>query len=89
MSGCAVYNTFEKCGVRGCPGDADITAEILLRFSKQQDLEPNTITVQTLDHVVYLYGLVSSNLEIGTAESIAREVPGVTEVVSSVVAMTR
>lgn len=45
--------------------------------------------MQTLDHVVYLNGLVSSSLEIATAESIARQVPGVKEVVNSVVAMTR
>jgi osmotically-inducible protein OsmY len=53
------------------------------------DLEPNAIAVQTLDHVVYLYGLVSSSLEIYTAESIARRVPGVTGVVNSMVAQTR
>jgi osmotically-inducible protein OsmY len=53
------------------------------------ELEPNAITVQTLDRVVYLYGVVSSSLEIGTAESIARKVPNVKGVVNSVVAQTR
>jgi osmotically-inducible protein OsmY len=43
------------------------------------------ITVQTLDHVVYLYGIVASGLEIGTAESIALQVPGVARVVNSIV----
>jgi len=89
LSGCAVYNTYEKCGFYGCPGDAKITADILAQFSRRLDLEPNAITVQTLDHVVYLYGLVSSSLEIDTAESIARKVSGVTEVVNSMVAQTR
>ena len=89
ICGCAVYKTYEKCGLRGCPGDAEITAEIQSEFEKRSDLEANAITVQTLDHVVYLYGLVSSSLEIDTAESIARKVPGVTRVVSSVVAQTR
>ena len=89
LSGCAVYNTYEKCGFRGCPGDAQITAEIRSRFREHYDLEPNAIIVQTLDHVVYLSGLVSSSLEIATADSIARQVPGVKEVVNSVVAMTR
>jgi hypothetical protein len=89
ISGCAAYNTYKKCGFRGCAGDAKITAEILSQFREHSELEPNAITVQTLDHVVYLNGLVSSNLEIATAESIARQVPGVTRVVSSVVAMTR
>ena len=84
-----MYKTYEKCGLRGCPGDAEITAEIQSEFEKRSDLEANAITVQTLDHVVYLYGLMSSSLEIDTAESIARKVPGVTRVVSSVVAQTR
>jgi osmotically-inducible protein OsmY len=34
--------------------------------------------------VVYLHGLVSSGLEIDTAESLARSVPGVKQVVSSI-----
>lgn len=89
LSGCAVYNTYKKCGVYGCPGDAKITATILARFSQHWELEPNAITVQTLDHVVYLYGVVSSSLEIDTAESIARKVAGVQGVVNSMVAQTR
>jgi osmotically-inducible protein OsmY len=89
LSGCALYKTYEECGLYGCADDAKITADIKARFSKRLDLEPNVITVQTLDHVVYLYGLVSSSLEISTAESIAANVPGVTAVVSSVGAQTR
>lgn len=89
LCGCAVYNTYEKCGFHGCPGDAKITADVLAQFNQRWDLEPNAITVQTLDHVVYLYGVVSSGLEVDTAESIARRVPGVTRVVNSMVAQTR
>jgi|ERR1700722_1103175 osmotically-inducible protein OsmY len=89
LCGCAVYNTYKKCGFYGCPGDANITATILARFRQHLELEPNAITVQTLDHVVYLYGVVSSSLEIDTAESIARAVPGVKGVVNSAVAQTR
>jgi osmotically-inducible protein OsmY len=89
LSGCAAYKTYENCGLHGCPGDATITADVLAKFNERLDLEPNAITVQTLDHVVYLYGLVSSSLEISTAESIARKVPGVTGVVNSMAAETR
>jgi osmotically-inducible protein OsmY len=84
LSGCALYHTYGKCGLHGCPGDAQITAAVLSRFSQQPDLEPNVVYVQTLDHVVYLRGLVSSGLEIDTAESLARSVPGVKSVVSSI-----
>ena len=89
LSGCAVYSTYKKCGFYGCPGDANITAAILARFREHLELEPNAITVQTLDHVVYLYGVVSSSLEIDTAESIAHSVPDVKGVVNSMVAQTR
>jgi hypothetical protein len=88
VSGCALYRTYEKCGIRGCPGDAKITADVLSQFQQHLELEPDAITVQTLDHVVYLYGVVSSGQEIGTAESIASQVPGVTRVVNSMAVQT-
>jgi osmotically-inducible protein OsmY len=48
-------------------------------------LESNAIRVQTLNHVVFLGGVVASGLEIDTAGSIARSVPDVVEVVNSMV----
>jgi hyperosmotically inducible periplasmic protein len=83
LSGCAVYHTYEKCGFSGCPGDAQITAEIQSQINQRGDLESTAITVQTLDHTVYLYGVVSSGLEISDAEAIARSVPGVRQVINS------
>jgi BON domain len=85
LSGCALYNTYEKCGFHGCPGDAKITAEVRSKFYQNSFLEPYAIRVQTVDHVVYLDGVVSSGLEIGAAESIARKVPGVARVLNSIV----
>jgi hypothetical protein len=84
LSGCALYDTYEKCGFRGCPGDAKITADVVLQLNRCSFLEPNVIGVQTMDHVVYLNGVVRSSLEIGTAESIADQVPGVARVVNSI-----
>jgi osmotically-inducible protein OsmY len=83
LSGCAVYHTYEKCGFKGCPGDAQITAQIQSQINQRPELESAAITVQTLDHTVYLYGVVSSGLEISDAESIARSVPGVRQVINS------
>jgi osmotically-inducible protein OsmY len=83
LSGCAAYDTYEKCGFHGCPGDAKITAEVRSRFREDSSLELSAISVQTLDHVVYLSGVVSSGLEISDAGSIASEVPGVTQVVNT------
>ena len=85
VSGCALYTTYRKCGLNGCPGDAKITADVRSKFYRSLFLEPNAITVQTVDRVVYLNGVVSSGLEIQAAESIAREVPGVARVLNSIV----
>jgi osmotically-inducible protein OsmY len=80
LSGCA---TFAKCGLTGCPGDAQITADVKAQFDKHPELG-TSIDVQTLDHVVYLYGLVDTPLQSETAKSVALEAPGVTRVVSSI-----
>lgn len=81
LCGCAGY---PKCDGATCSGDAQINAKIQAQFAQDPEIEPNAITVQTLDHKVYLYGEVASVLEIDKAKSIANHVPGVTEVVSSV-----
>lgn len=83
LGGCVLYDTYEKCGFHGCPGDAKITAQVQSRFREHSDLEQTAISVQTLNHVVYLSGVVSSGMEINEAEAIAREVPGVTDVINS------
>jgi len=84
-SGLTACATYRKCGFTGCPGDATITADIRLRITQYPSLEaPNSVRVQTLDHVVYLYGLVNTELERATANSVALSVPGVTRVVNSI-----
>ena len=88
LSGCAVYDTYEKCGFHGCPGDAKITADVRAQFSQCSFLEPYAIRVQTLNHVVFLEGVVTSGLEVDTAESIARRVPDVARVMNSIVVST-
>ena len=80
LSGCA---TFDKCGFKGCPGDTKITADVKALFDQHSELG-TSIDVQTLDHVVYLNGLVDTPLESEIARSVALEVPGVTRVVSSI-----
>ena len=82
LQGCATY---KDCGFGGCAGDAKITANVQTLFDQHPDLgPPNSIQVQTLDHVVYLDGFVSAGLERSTAESVAHEAPGVTKVVNSI-----
>jgi osmotically-inducible protein OsmY len=82
LSGCATY---EKCGVEGCPGDAKITANVHTAFDQHPELgPPNSINVQTLNHVVYLSGEVSEGFMRETAVSVAQKTPGVTRVENTI-----
>jgi osmotically-inducible protein OsmY len=82
LPGCAVY---EKCGFNGCPGDAEITAEVRALFDQHPVLEPpNLLAVRTMDHVVYLHGLVNTDSERQLAESVAHQAKGVAKVVNSI-----
>lgn len=78
-------STYKKCGLAGCPGDAEISAQVQALFDQHPVLgAPNAISIQTLDHVVYLTGLVDTGQERAIAEEVARGVPGVTRVVNSI-----
>jgi osmotically-inducible protein OsmY len=82
LSGCAVYT---KCGLGGCPGDAEITAQVRALFKQHPALEPpNLLEVRALDRVVYLNGVVDTDLERQMAESVAHEARGVKRVVNSI-----
>jgi osmotically-inducible protein OsmY len=82
LPGCA---TDRECGLHGCPGDSD------LRKSVQQDINqhaefgaPDSIRVMTVNHVVYLNGQVDTDLEKWNAEFVAKQVPGVIQVVNDI-----
>jgi len=82
LQGCAAY---EKCGFHGCPGDAQIGSDVQGLFSQHPVLmPPNLIRVQVLDHVVYLTGIVDTDLERKIASDVAAQAPGVTQVVTSI-----
>ena len=82
LSGCA---TNRDCDRALCMSDAQINAKIEAQLAQDPEIVPNSITVQTRDRRVYLYGEVYSSLEIDKAKLLAKNVPGVTEVVSSLV----
>jgi osmotically-inducible protein OsmY len=82
LSACAAY---EKCGFGGCPGDAQLAATVRAAFEEHAELEPpNLLTVQSVNHVVYLYGLVDTDFQRQMAESVAHQAPGVTKVINSI-----
>jgi osmotically-inducible protein OsmY len=81
-SGCAAYR---KCGFQGCEGDKQITLAVENVIRQYPALEgPNVVRVQTIDHVVYLYGQVNTELERATAREAALSVGGVKRVVNSI-----
>ena len=82
LSGCT---TFGKCGVEGCAGDNEITANVHAAFVQHPELgEPNSINVETVNHVVYLSGSVSEGAMRATAESVARQIQGVARVENTI-----
>lgn len=81
LPGCAPY---EKCGFAGCPGDAQITADVRALFDQHPELGPSALlSVKTLDGVVYLGGVVDTDLVRDEAQSIAAQAHGVKKVVNS------
>jgi osmotically-inducible protein OsmY len=82
LPGCATYR---DCGFRGCPGDAALTARVAAQLQQYPALQaPNSVRVQTLDHVVYLYGLVDTDLERELAHSVATDAAHGARIVDSI-----
>jgi osmotically-inducible protein OsmY len=82
LPACAPY---EKCGFAGCPGDAQITADVRALFDRHPELGPSgLLSVKTLDGVVYLDGVVDTDLVRDEAQSIAAQAHGVKKVVNSI-----
>ena len=85
LPGCTGYEAYRKCGWHGCPGDQSISAQVRSLLEQHPALgPPNHVYVQTADGVVFLSGLVATDLQRETAESVAREASGVREVVNSI-----
>ena len=86
LSGCAV---FEKCSPENCATDAKITADVGDMLGQHSEFgPPGTIHVQTINGVVYLNGLVNSDLERQTAETLVLRIPSVKDVVNSLSSRT-
>jgi osmotically-inducible protein OsmY len=82
LPACAVY---EKCGFSGCPGDTQITSGVRTLLDQHPGAaSPGAVSVQTLDGVVYLYGVVDTDLMRQEAEEIALQAPHVKKVVNSI-----
>ena len=74
-----------QCVSEQCKNDAKVTADVQAKFKERRELAaPNMIYVQTREGVVYLTGQVATDPQRQTAESLAKEVPGVVRVVNSI-----
>jgi len=79
LSGCA---SLETCKGAACSADDGITTSVKSELAEHPELRD--IGVQTIEGVVYLRGLVDTNVEREEAESAARRVTGVTSVVNTI-----
>jgi hypothetical protein len=84
LHACAIDRASGQCSFwSGCPGDAKITATVREQLVQNPSTATDVIYVSTYNGVVYLNGAVDSLGDSQTAERIARETPGVRNVISS------
>jgi osmotically-inducible protein OsmY len=87
LEGCA---TLGKCDSASCRDDAAITSQVQDRLNQSPVFgSPNSIRVQTVDHVVYLNGEADGSLEKRTAASEVQQVAGVTQVVNNIAVVNK
>jgi len=81
LSGCV---GFGKCDPATCTGDKKITADVYAMIKEHREFgAPGSIRVQTFGGVVYLNGLVETDFERRSAESLVMQVANVKDVVNS------
>jgi osmotically-inducible protein OsmY len=80
LAACADF----KCAPEYCQSDAKITADVQAVLNEHTEFgPPGELQVHTVNGVVYLNGLVNSEMERRAAEAFARQVPNVKDVVNS------
>jgi osmotically-inducible protein OsmY len=79
LAGCATYGGYGS----NSASDAKVTTNVRTAINQHPELgEPDAIRVETIDHVVYLNGIVSQGLQSREAEAVAQQTPGVARVVN-------
>jgi hypothetical protein len=79
LAGCASYGKYGSDST----SDAKVTANVQAAIDRNPALgAPDSIQVQTTDHIVYLNGIVSEGLQSREAEAVAQQTPGVARVVN-------
>ncbi len=83
VSGCAVTRGQQSVGEY--VDDAAITTAVKAKHAQSREVAATSITVETLNGTVMLSGFATSANEKAMAESLAREVNGVTDVENQIV----
>ena len=77
LGACAGVRGAGDCAHGGCTADAQLAAAVEARIYRHPELRPpNLIYVRARGGVVYLSGLVSTELQREIAVAAARQVPG-------------
>ena len=77
--------SIRKCAFDSCVDDVQIAANVQKLLDNHASLgPPNSIQVQSFDHVVYLHGVVDTAFDKWIAESVASQAPNVARVVNSI-----
>jgi osmotically-inducible protein OsmY len=76
---------FGKCDPESCTGDKKINADVNAVLKEHREFgAPGTIRVQTTNGVVYLNGVVDTDFQRRSAESLVMQVASVKDVVNSI-----
>jgi osmotically-inducible protein OsmY len=82
LPGCSTLQT--DCGAE-CEDDTRIAGDVLsVLRDDHPEIQLQDVSVECRRHVVYLYGLVDTDLERSIVEGAAANVSGVTSVVNSI-----
>ena len=81
LAGCAAS---PSCPPGGCQGDALIEQNVEQMIYDNKAIQPFSITVQAKNGVVYLYGIVDTQLQKNVLEEETGKIAGVKRVVNSI-----
>jgi osmotically-inducible protein OsmY len=77
LGACASTRGAAVCAHGGCTADAQLAAAVEARIYRHPELRPpNLVYVRAHDGVVYLSGVVSTELQREIAVAVAQQVPG-------------
>jgi osmotically-inducible protein OsmY len=77
--GCASLQT---CDTPACKDDAAISAEVRSLLQEHAALGPSSVDVETRNHVVYLYGIATTEFEWQEAQAVAGDAKDAVRVVN-------